>query len=153
VILSRNAATGFDASSSTSSVQGTVISAWAAAQAAFEDAARTADPRSPELATTTVAPQLSWAESFLTLVQAAGEFSLGPVSLGRPRVVALGSELATVQSCVYDREVVVSATTRRPVPGVLGQVDYELFTSIMERTAGGWKLANQIVKVGLCHGP
>ncbi len=127
-----------------------VISAWIAAQRAFEDSVRTADATAPELSATTVTPQLSWAESFVTLVRMAGEVARGPVAFGDPQVVRQGPRLATVRACVHDDEIVVSATTGHPVTGVLGQVDVELFTSIMERTASGWKLANQSVEVGQC---
>lgn len=127
-----------------------VISAWMAAQLAFENAVRTADPTAPELYATTVEPQLTWAESFLTLVRAAREGATGPVAFGDPQVVMEGPDLATVRACVHDGETVVSAATGLPVPGVLGQVDVEAFTSIMEHTVSGWKLANQDVVVGQC---
>jgi hypothetical protein len=144
------AVTGTDASATLSGRP--VISAWIAAQLAFENAVRTADATAPELAATSVVPQLAWAESFLTLVRAAGEVATGPVAFGDPQVVSQGPDLATVRACVHDGEVVISAATGRPVAGVLGQVDYELFTSVMERTASGWKLANQSVEVGQCRG-
>ena len=54
---------------------------------------------------------------------------------------------------MHDGEVVVSSVTGRPVPGQAGQVDFELFTSTMEQTDSGWKLATQIVGVGSCHAP
>ena len=149
-IRSAPTAAGTDASASLPG--GPVISAWTAAQLAFENAVRTADATAPELAATTVVPQLAWAESFLTLVRAAGEVATGPVAFGDPRVVSQGPDLATVWACVHDSEVVISAATGRPVAGVLGQVDDELFTSVMERTASGWKLANQSVEVGQCRG-
>jgi hypothetical protein len=38
------------------------------------------------------------------------------------------------------------------VPSMLGQVDFELFSSTMELTASGWKLADQTVGVGQCSG-
>lgn len=132
--------------------EGPVISAWIAAELAFENAARTADATAPELAATTVAPQLPSSELLLTLIRLAGEVATGPVAFGDPQVVTLGPDLATVRACVHDSEVVVSAATGRPVPGMLGQVDFELFSSTMELTASGWKLADQTVGVGQCSG-
>ena len=129
-----------------------VVSAWIAAQLAFEDAARTTDATAPELAATTVEPQLSWVESFVTLIRAAGDMATGPVVFGHPLVSPRGPELTTVRACVHDSDVVVSAATGEPVAGVLGQADVESFTSIMEHTTDGWKLANQSVEVGTCKG-
>jgi hypothetical protein len=129
---------------------GPVVSAWIASQRAFENAARTADSSAPELAATTVAPLLAWSESLLMLFRVAKEVAVGPVDLGDPQVINQGPVLATVRACVHDSEVVVSSATGRSVAGVLGQVDYELFTSTMERTASGWKLASQTVGVDQC---
>ena len=142
---------GAERTASKVSVPGSpVISAWIAAQLAFEDAARTADATAPELAATTVEPQLSWAESFVTLIRAAGDVATGPVAFGDPQVSPRGPGLTTVRACVHDSDVVVAAATGRPVAGVLGQADVESFTSIMEHTADGWKLANQSVEAGKC---
>ncbi len=144
--------TGRTASSvSVPASQSPVISAWIAAQLAFEDAVRTTDASAPELTATTVEPQLSWVESFVTLVRAAGDIAMGAVTFGHPQASPRGPGLATVRACVHDADVVVSAATHRPVPGVLGQVDDEAFTSIMEHTTEGWKLANQSVEVGPCN--
>jgi len=148
-------ASGADTStpvSGTPHAESPVVSAWIAAQSAFEDAARTGDGTAPELAATTVEPQLSWAESFVKLISAAGDLATGPVVFGNPQVSPRGPNLATVRACVRDGDVVVSAATGRPVAGVLGQADVESFTSIMEDTTDGWKLANQSVEVGPCHG-
>jgi hypothetical protein len=128
-----------------------IVSAWLAAEAAFEEAALTSDPDQPELIATTIAPQLPWTRSVLAQMQSAGQVARGPVDYGRPRVVTQGSGLATVQSCEHDGEVVVSLATGQPVPGDAGQVDFELFTSTMELTDTGWKLATQTVGVGTCH--
>lgn len=134
------------------SAEDPIISAWFAAQRAFENAVRTADAGAPELTATMVAPQLSWDQSLMTLIRSAGDVASGPVDLGVPRIVARGPQMATVRSCVHDSEVVMSAATDQPVAGVLGQVDFELFTSTMQRTDSGWKLADQVVEVGPCHG-
>jgi hypothetical protein len=138
--------------SNTTAPESPVVSAWIAAQVAFEDAARTTDATAPELAATTVEPQLSWVESFVTLIRAAGDMATGPVAFGHPQVSPRGPGLTTVRACVHDSDVVVSAATGQPVAGVLGRSDVEAFTSIMEHTTDGWKLANQSVEVGTCKG-
>jgi hypothetical protein len=130
-----------------------VISAWLAAEVAFEQAALTADPDEPDLAATTVAPQLAWSQSLLAQMQSSGEVSRGPVDHGHPQILAQRASVATVQSCMHDAEVVVSSVTGQPVPDEAGQVDFELFTSTMVQTDTGWKLATQTVGVDSCHAP
>jgi hypothetical protein len=72
------------------------------------------------------------------------------VRYGPPTVTLIGSDQATVQSCAHDAEIVVSATTGAPAPGVPGQVDFELFDSTMELSGGEWRLVTQRVGVGQC---
>ncbi len=127
-----------------------VLSGWFAAEAAFADAARTPNPNAPELAATTIDPQLSWSQSLLERMDASGEVARGPIDYGTPRVIALRGNQATVRACARDAEIVVFAESGRVVPGILGQVDYELFASTMEQTRGGWKLLTQAIGVGQC---
>jgi len=129
-----------------------VVTAWVAAQRAFDDAARTADAGAPELAATMVAPQLPWTQSLLEGMRASGEESRGPVSFGEPRVDLQAVGPSVVRACVHDSEIAFSVATGRPVAGPAGQADFELFTSIMERADGGWKLETQSVTVGACGG-
>ena len=127
-----------------------VISGWLAAESAFADAARTSDPDAPELAATTIDPQLTWSRSLLGRMEASGQIAEGPVHYGTPRVIAFHGDQATVRTCARDAEIVVFAASGRAAPGILGQVDYELFTSTMRQTEGGWKLLTQVVGVGEC---
>jgi hypothetical protein len=131
---------------------GPVISAWVAAQRPFDDAARTADADAPELAATMVAPQLPWTQALLGSMPGEGEEARGPVSFGRPRVETQATDLAVVDSCVHDSEIVVSAATGRAVAGLAGQSAYELVASTMEQANSGWKLETQAVRVGACDG-
>lgn len=133
-------------------VQAVVVSSWLAAEHAFDAAALTADPDEPDLAATTVAPQLGATQALLEEMQSSGEVATGGTQYGSPRIRLVGSGLAQVTSCLHDAEVVVSTATGRPVPGVLGQVDYELIRSTMELIGAGWKLAAQTVGVGQCAG-
>lgn len=134
------------------SVSGQIITAWLASQSAFETAALTADANEPALAATTIDPQLSWTRSLLAKMHAAGQVARGRVKSGSPEVLALQGNRAIVQSCDYDTEVAVWAASGRPVPGLPGQVDYELIDSTMELTGSGWKLLTQSVGTGQCHG-
>jgi hypothetical protein len=128
-----------------------IVSAWLSAQRAFGTAALTSDPSEPALAATTVAPQLDWTRALLARMRIAGEISKGPVQYGQPKVVAFSANQAVVQSCEHDAEIAISAASGQPVPGMPGQVDFELFTSTMELTRSGWKLSTQTVGVGQCN--
>ncbi len=123
-----------------------------AAERAFENAARTPDPSAPELAATTVAPQLPWSQSLLAQMAAAREGAEGTVEYGRPQVVSRSAASAVVRSCLHDQEVVISLDDGQPVPGPAGQVAYELFQSTMVRIDSGWKLETQTIGVGQCRG-
>jgi hypothetical protein len=120
-----------------------VLSAWLAAELAFQDAAVTADANEPALAATTLEPQLGVRRSFFEQMRISGEVGRGPTHYGTPTVTALEGHRATVRACAYDQEIVVSAATGRPVEGELGQADYVAYTSSMELTSSGWKLLTQ----------
>lgn len=127
-----------------------VAAAWMAAERSFETAALTADPAEPALGATTVSPLLETTVALLQRMRAAGEIARGPTVLGPADVLVTSARLATVTACGHDAEIVVSARTGQPVPGMPGQVDYVYFTSTMELTGSGWKLAAQSVGVGAC---
>lgn len=127
-----------------------VLSAWRAAELAFESAARTADSAEPALAATTGDPQLSFTENLLSQMRGSGEAARGPVDLGQPTLVSATATEATVRACLHDAEIVYVLATGRPVPGIAGQVADELVVSLMARTAGVWKLVDQSVRVDAC---
>ena len=127
-----------------------ILSAWWAAEEAFDTAALTDDSDQPSLAATTVSPQLDLTRLFLEQMAAAGEQAQGSIDNGHPRVVAIDRDAATVRSCVDDTEIAVFVATGKPVPGLLGEKDFELFTSTMQQGANGWKLSAQALGVGQC---
>ncbi len=129
----------------------TIVSAWIAAEQAFDDAARSADPDQPELAATTIDPQLTWSQEVLTQMRQGGQVAVGLNRFGHPRVLSNRGGLATVEACAHDAEIVVQVATGIPVPGEPGQVDDDHFVSTMQLTATGWKLADQSVEANQCH--
>ncbi len=138
--------------STTGVADGQILSAWLAAQQAFHEAALTSDPSSPGLTATMISPQLEGVESALARLRAAGDVGRGPMTYGLPRITDAGSSSASVVSCIHDQEIEVQVTTGVPVSGILGEPDFELVTSTMLSTGGGWKLASQTVEVGQCNG-
>jgi hypothetical protein len=120
-----------------------VLSAWLAAELAFQNAAVTADANEPALAATTLEPQLGERRSFFEQMRASGEVGRGPTHYGTPTVAVLEGHRATVRACAYVQQIVVSASTGRPAPGELGEVGYVAYTSSMELTSSGWKLLTQ----------
>lgn len=129
-----------------------VVSSWFAAERAFDSAALTADPEQPDLLATTTAPQLGATEALLEEMQADGDVARGVAHYGTPTVRVLSPDLAEVTSCLHDAEIVVNAATGQPVPGVEGEVAFELLRSTMQLLGGGWKLASQTVGVDQCSG-
>ena len=135
---------------STTPATGQILSAWLAAERAFHDAALTSNPDEPALKATMMSPQLDGARSALARLRAAGDVAKGETGYGSPRLVSSISDKGTVVSCIDEAEVEVSDRTGQPVPGVLGEADFELVTSTMRLTSNGWKLASQTVEEGKC---
>ncbi len=127
-----------------------VVSAWMAAEQAFEGAALTADPDEPDLAATTVPPQLGVSVAALTEMRNADDVAVGTPWWGAPRVEAGPGGRATVRACLHDTEIVVNRISRVPVPGILGEVADESFASVMTLTADGWKLTDQTIRDRTC---
>lgn len=138
--------------STTTSADAQVISAWFAAEEAFHQAALTSDPNSPDLLATTVPPILNSVQANLGRLRAGGDVARGPVTYGNPRIVSRGTSRIEVVSCVNDRDIEIDATTGRPVPGLPGTASLEVVTSVMQQTPSGWKLAQQVVKASKCSG-
>ncbi len=128
-----------------------ILSAWLAAERAFETAAQTSDPNEPALLATTTAPQIAWTVSLLARMSAAGEVGRGPMRFGSTVVDVVSSRLAMVHACGHDDELVVWAATGRPVPGVAGEFENEEIVAAMEWTSAGWKLADQTVQQAPCE--
>jgi hypothetical protein len=55
-----------------------------------------------------------------------------------------------VVSCVHGEEIEFNTKTGKPVSGELGEADYQLVSSEMQKTPAGWRLADQKVAVGAC---
>ncbi len=127
-----------------------VLSAWMAAQQAFEVAALTADPHEPDLAATMLRPQLDVSVSALTDMRNAGDVAEGTPTWGVPQVQVGPGGTATVRACLHDSEITVNKASRVPVQGILGQIADESFTSLLRLTASGWKLTDQTVRDSSC---
>jgi len=127
-----------------------VLSAWMAAQKAFEVAALTADPDEPDLAATTIPPQLDVSVSALIAMRNAGDVAEDSPTWRVPQVQVGPGGTATVRACLHDSEIIVNEVSHVPVPGILGEVADESFTSSMALTAAGWKLTDQTVRDRSC---
>jgi hypothetical protein len=134
----------------TTPVEGQIITAWFAAERAFQQAARTSDPNSPGLLATTVSPVLDNVRANLAHLRADGDVARGTVDFGQPRITASGSSGVEVVSCMDGRDIEVSIATGKPVPGVLGTPMKEVVSSVMKSTSTGWKLADQSVVTEAC---
>ncbi len=99
-----------------------------------------------------VEPQLDVVRSWLASIHAQGEIATGQISFGPAQVQHGPSGTVQVQSCAHDAEIVVTASTGQPVPGIAGEVADELVTATMVSNGGEWKLEAQTVGVGQCTG-
>ena len=115
-----------------------VVSGWLAAEGAFADAARTSDPFEPELAATTLAPQLGWTRSLLEKMSADGLMATGPVRLrDAPRHRAARRLRPPFEHVRWTRRSSCRTRQAGRSPECSGQVAFELFTSKM-RADGRW---------------
>jgi hypothetical protein len=124
-----------------------ILAAWNAAMAAFETASRAADPDAPAIRATIVPPELAKTWSLLESMRTAGYVMTGPVDHGNPVVLDVKANMATVRTCEWDAEILVSATTGQHALGLGGTKAFELVTSTMTLTAQGWKLADLTAQV------
>jgi hypothetical protein len=129
---------------------GAIIAGWRAAFEAFDVAERTMDWTSPALAATVVQPQLGIDTENLRLENEAGYRSVGHDTVLRVNVVKSRGGVATVVACTEGKEIVVFASTHQPVPGELGEVGLEGFTSIMVDTPSGWKVEQNEMTENTC---
>jgi hypothetical protein len=129
-----------------------IVTAWFAAQKAFDSAALTSDANSPKLAATMISPQLDHVRTNLGTFSSLGYRARGTTHYSSPRIRNQSSARAEVASCVHDEEIEFVTKTGSPVPGVLGRAAYEQISSVMRKTSSGWKLADQTVTVGGCVG-
>jgi hypothetical protein len=129
-----------------------IISAWFAAQRAFDAAAMTSDAQSPRLAATMISPQLDHVRENLESFASLGYAARGTPHYGSPTIRSQGAVRADVASCVRDEEIEFVEQTGKPAPGVLGRVAYEQISSVMRKTSDGWKLADQTVEADGCVG-
>ena len=131
---------------------GPAISAWVAAQRAFDDGARMTDADAPELAAAMVAPRLQWAQAQLGPMRGEGDEPGGRVRLGSPELRHgppnwRSSSPACTTARLSFRRLRVD---RWPV--LPAHSEYKLVASTSEQANSGWKLETQAVGVGACGG-
>jgi hypothetical protein len=129
-----------------------IVTAWFAAQKAFDSAALSSNANSPDLAATMISPQLEHVRMNLATFASLGYRATGTTQYSKPQVRSQTSTQAQVASCVRDREIEVVESTGKPVSGVLGRRAFEKINSVMRKTSSGWKLADQTVAVSGCVG-
>jgi len=125
-----------------------VLSAYRASSAAFEQALATANPADPALAAAMIDPQLQSVKANLLADQRQGIVGRGTVTL-HPKVVAISGSTATVVDCVYSTSELVYKASGKPVPPVTPPENDGIRATLV-LTGGAWKLAKQTVSEGLC---
>lgn len=131
-----------------SAVQATVLAAYRAHWAAFDQAVALPDPAFPALEATTTGPLLTLTRKNLTIDQMNGLVGNAPTQLFRPRVTSMTDSTAVVLDCVYSGPLIVKKTGQ-PVPGDLGVPAYAGVRATLVMTAPGvWKTSDLDVKEG-----
>lgn len=126
----------------------TVLQAYRASSAAFEQALATANPADPALAATMVDPQLQSVKANLLADQRQGIVGRGTVTL-HPKVVAISGSTATVLDCAYSTTELAYEASGKPVPPVTPP-ENDGIRATLDLTGGSWKLAEQTVTEGSC---
>lgn len=136
-----------------SGIDQAVIRGWKAAEDAFYSASYTSDSTSPALAATMVNPALRQAVTLLFAEHHDGYVGRGTYDLGHPQVLSLTGTQAVVSSCVYDGVIEVDTATGKSAPGVLGVAERaEVRSTLVQASAGLWKVSQRSVKEGSCAG-
>lgn len=132
----------------TDPAEASVLAAYRAASAAFEQALATANPAFPALATTMVDPQLQSVKANLFADQRQEIVGRGAVAL-HPKLAALSGSTATVVDCAYSTTELVFKATGKPVPPVTPPENDGIRATLV-LTGGAWKVAKQTVTEGSC---
>ncbi len=140
-----------DQSSTTnaSSQAATILSAYRAEQAAFEQAVHNADPTLPALAQTMTGAQLDSVRRALIADKANGIVGRGTVQL-HPKVSYVHGTQALVLDCAFDSSKLVYAATGKPVPPVTPPEKVGVRSQLTEVSPGVWKVSDQHTSGGSC---
>jgi hypothetical protein len=131
-----------------SPVEATVLQAYRAGWAAFDQAIAIPDPAYPGLEATTTGPLLVQLRKNLVIDQMNGFVGSGPTQILHPRLTSVTDGTAVVIDCVYSGPLIVKKTGQ-PVPGDLGLAGYAGVRATLVMTAPGvWKTSDLYLKEG-----
>ncbi|HZT67401.1 MAG TPA: hypothetical protein VFA11_16550 [Acidimicrobiales bacterium] len=126
-----------------------VLSAYRAAQAAFNQALAQADPAWPALAQTMTGEELQSVRRILVADQMNGIVGRGDVQL-YPRLVSISGDNAVVHDCLYSSSELVYAKTGKPVPPVTPPEHDGVTAEVQQVAPEVWKVATVKVTEGSC---
>ncbi len=133
----------------TSATNSAVLTAYHAEQAAFEQAFLTADAYLPALQKTMADPQLQLVQRNLLGEKHDGMIGKGDVVL-HPHVASSSGSQAVVEDCLYSTQELVYAATGKPVPPITPPEYDGVRSTLIEVSAGTWKVSQQTVTQGRC---
>lgn len=126
-----------------------VLTAYRAAQTAFDDAVARADPAWPALAQTMTGTELESVRRILVADQVNGIVGRGSV-LVDPKLFSLGGNEAVVHDCLYSSSELVYAKTGKPVPPITPP-EHDGVSAVLQQVApGAWKVASVKLTEGTC---
>lgn len=144
-----HSASGHDRATTTTNAQAvTVLAAYRAEQAAFEQALQQGNPNLPALDQTMTGAQLVSVRRSLVTDQVNGIVGRGSVQL-YPKLVSITDGRAIVHDCLFSSLELVYTATGKPVPPVTPP-EHDAVQATLIQTAGTWKVSDQHVTNGSC---
>jgi hypothetical protein len=128
-----------------------IISAYRAAETAFEEAVAIPDPAYPALAATMVDPLLQRVRLNLITDKNNGIVGRGHVQSLRPHVISRSDGKAILLDCTYSTLGAFYSSGGKPVPGSEPVPEYGGVRATLIMVAPGtWKLSDTDVRLGKC---
>lgn len=125
------------------------LTAYRAAQTAFDDAVARADPAWPALAQTMTGSELQSVRRILVADQLNGIVGRGSVQV-YPKLFSLSGNEAVVHDCLYSSSELVYAKTGKPVPPITPP-EHDGVSAVVQQVApGAWKVASVKLTEGTC---
>jgi hypothetical protein len=141
--------TDHPSTTTTHSQRTAALAAYRASQVAFDQAIRQADPTVPALAQTMTGAELDSVRRSLVSDQANGIVGRGTVQL-HPKLVLISSHRAVIHDCTFSSLELVYKSTGKPVPPATPPQHDGVTATLIQTSAGTWKVSTEHVTEGSC---
>ena len=125
------------------------LAAYRASQVAFDQAMQQANPTLPALAQTMTGSELDSVRRSLVSDQANGIVGQGNVQV-HPKLVSMSGDRTVIHDCVFSSLELVYKSTGKPVPPVTPPEHDGVTATLIQTSAGTWKVSTEHVTEGSC---